>query len=191
MPSHDSLNRRVPFAGFWTVVLLAIAGTSFARSGSASARIQIKDTADMFSKKAIDEAKEILGRTGNLQIPVVIETIEALEGQAIEEATRRHAEKSGGDGIYVLISRRDHKIDVLASKAFASMMPVATREQIQKAFIQGLRSGDFDAGLLAGAKAISHEVLPVKRGANAADWTGRAPPRSPDRRRSSSATRCG
>jgi uncharacterized protein GlcG (DUF336 family) len=153
-----------------TLVVLAIAGTSFAHYGSAG--IQIKDAADMFSKKAIDQAKMILGLPANLQIPIVIETIEALDKVDIEVATRRHAEASGAAGIYVLISRRDHKIEVLASKAFASMMPEPTRVQIQTAFIQGLRSGDFDAGLMAGAKAISQHVLGVKRGANAADWTG-------------------
>ncbi len=162
--------RRVLVRAVWTLGLLAIASTSLAQYGSAG--IQIKDTADMFSKKAIDEAKTLLGPPANLQTPIVIETIESLDGVSIEVATRRHAESSGGVGIYVLISRRDHKIDVLASKAFASMLPEASRQRIQKAFIQGLRSGDFDAGLMAGAKAISHDVLALKRSANLAEWTG-------------------
>jgi glc operon protein GlcG len=170
--SSQSLNRFGAIATFGTLAVLTIviASTSFAQSGSAG--VQIKDKADMFSKKAIDEAAKLLGPPANAPVPVMIETVETLDGVAIEVATRRHAESSGGAGIYVLISRRDHKIDVLASKAFAGMMPEATRERIQKAFIQGLRSGDFDAGLLAGAQAISHDVLSLKRFGTAADWTG-------------------
>ena len=163
--AHD-----VRVATFVTLALLAIAGTSFAQNGPAA--IQIKDTANMFSKKAIDAAKMILGGPSHVQIPIVIETIEVLDKVDIEVATRRHAESSGAAGIYVLISRRDHKIEVLASKAFVGMVPEPTRKRIQMAFIQGLRSGDFDNGLLAGAKAIGHDVLDAKPVANLADWTG-------------------
>ncbi len=170
IPSYQFLNRLVRVATVLALALPAIAGTSFAQSGAAG--IQIKDTADMFSKKAIDAAKMILGPPANVQVPVVIETIEVLDKVDIEVATRRHAEASGTAGIYVLISRRDHKIEVLASKAFVGMVPEPTRKKIQLAFINGLRSGNFDVGLMAGANAISHDVLGAKPVANVADWTG-------------------
>jgi glc operon protein GlcG len=157
------------------VVWLAIAGTSLAQDRPP--RIEIKDNAGMFSERAIETAKANLGMRQDgrpmFEIPLVIETIEQLRGQSIEEAARQHAEKSGGEGIYVLIARRDRKIDVLVSKAFASAVPEPSREKIQQAFIQGLKSGDFDAGLGMGAMAIRMAPTDAKQQANAGEWMGR------------------
>jgi glc operon protein GlcG len=157
------------------VVWLAVAGTSLAQDRPP--RIEIKDNADMFSKQAIETARSNLemqiGGRRLFEIPLVIETIEQLGRQSIEEATRQHAEKSGSEGIYVLIARRDHKIDVLVSKDFASAVPEPFRKKIQQAFIQGLKSGDFDAGLNMGATAIRSAPMEAKQQANAGDWTGR------------------
>jgi glc operon protein GlcG len=116
-----------------------------------TARLEIKDSADMFSKETIERARKLYIADFST-VPVTIETIERLDGQTIEEATRRHAEKSGSQGVYILISRRDHKIDVLVSDAYPRIKP--DRERIQQAFISGLREGDFNAALLSGMNII-------------------------------------
>jgi glc operon protein GlcG len=134
-----------------SLALLALAGTGFAQEPAPVARLEIKDSAGMFDKKMIEHAK-VLFTTVSSSIPVTIETIEKLDAQTIEAATRQHAEKSGSQGVYVLISRRDHKIDVLASSANPRVR--SDREPIQQAFIRGLREGDFDAALLFGTEAI-------------------------------------
>jgi glc operon protein GlcG len=122
----------------------------------------------MFKTETIEGVRKQIGP--DFPVSVTIETIDELRGQTIEEATRRHAEKAGNDdGMYVLISRRDHKIDVLVSKAAAQRVPERVREQIQESFIMGLRKGDFDYALVTGVNAISR----VPRLANAAEWTGR------------------
>jgi glc operon protein GlcG len=141
--------RSVLAAVIGTLVLLASPRTSFAQVGPT--RLEIKDTAGMFSKEAIERARK-LDASGLSPVPVTIETIERLDGQTIEEATRRHAEKSGNQGVYVLISRRDHRIDVLVANVYDRIKK--DRERIQQAFIDGLRGGDFDSALLGGMKTI-------------------------------------
>jgi glc operon protein GlcG len=146
--------------------VIALATTTVAQAPPA--RLEIKDNANMFSKRGIQQA-----RMQELEIPVVVETIEDLQGQSVEAAARSRLEKSQGEGIYVLISRRDHKIDVLMSKAFAKAVPEQDRERIQQAFIRGLKGGDFDAALTAGLAAIQQVPNLAKRAANAAEWFGR------------------
>jgi glc operon protein GlcG len=133
-----------------TLVLLTPARTIFAQAGGA--RLEIKDGAGMFSRETIERARALYIPDGNT-VPVTIETIEKLDGQTIEAATRQHAERSGNQAVYVLISRRDHKIDVLVSSAAARAR--LDREAIQQAFIRGLKEGDFDAALLGGVKTIA------------------------------------
>jgi glc operon protein GlcG len=159
-----------------SLVLLAAAGTSFAQVGPA--RLEIKDSAGMFSKESIERARKLYS-ADSIAVPVTIETIERLDGQTIEEATRRHAEKSGSEGVYVLISRSDHKIDVLVSNAYVRIKP--DRERIQLAFIDGLRGGEFDSALLGGMNSI----VGIARGAGLVE--SQSPGTTPAERGSASA----
>jgi glc operon protein GlcG len=124
----------------------------------------------MFGKRAIEAA---MMNAARLPVPVVIETIESLEGQTIEEATRRHAEKAGTEGLYILISRRDHKIEVWVSKRAAAIVPETARKQIQNSLIQHLASGNFDVALEFGVGNIARIASQAQRSADRAEWTGR------------------
>jgi glc operon protein GlcG len=159
----------VKHATSWVLLVLVLAGTSFGQDRPS--RLQIKDGAAMFGARAVEQARMNIG--ADFPMPVIIETIEELGTQTIEEATRRHAEKEGIDGLYVLISRRDHKIDVQVSKAFSKVIPEANRQGIQNGFIRGLQSGNFDMGLMAGIMFISRAPTDAKHAANAAEWIGR------------------
>jgi glc operon protein GlcG len=94
------------------------------------------------------------------------------------EAARGRAEKAGTEGLYVLISRRDHKIDVHVPKAIATLVPESSRERIQNVFIKHLASGDFDAALTSGVAEITAIVGGAKGSANLAEWIGRRSPAS-------------
>src|SRR5262249_51326268 len=73
-----------------------------------------------------------------------------------------------------LIARRQHKIDVQVSKAFAQVIPELYRVQIQNFFIKGLQSGDFDQALMMGVMMIRQAPTQAKHAANAAEGMGRA-----------------
>jgi glc operon protein GlcG len=157
------------------LVLLVVVSTSHAQDRPS--RLEIKDGAAMFRKATADILERSAGGSGGIgtvPLPVTIETIDQLSGQSIEEATRQRLEKSASAGMYILISRRDHKIDVAVSKSDAALVPEPLREQIQQTFIAGLRGGDFDRALMQGVMFIRSTLQNAKFATNAAEWTGRA-----------------
>jgi glc operon protein GlcG len=153
LPSSHYGKRCAPVATLVALVWLGLANAGFAQSGSPFPA-EIKDTAGMFSKKAIEQAQTELGPSANLPFPVAIETVEDLQGQTVEETARQHAARSGHAGIYILIAKREHKIEVLVTKPYVNMVPEIAREQLQNTIIKGLRSGDFDSGLAAAVREV-------------------------------------
>lgn len=138
--------------------LLAIPLALAATLGSARAS-SVRDQAHMFSPDAVRRAEADLNRIERtFQLPATIETIDSLDGQRIDDAARRRAERSGAQGLYVLISKADTKLDVISARAFRRAMNEARLKNIEKAFVAGFKKGDFDAGLLEGVQAIATEA---------------------------------
>jgi len=122
--------------------------------GSASAS-EIRDRAGMFSPDAIRKAEATLDRVEQqYRAATIVETTGPLDGQPVDAVARQHAERSGIEGIYVLISK-DGKIDVLDSHKFLGN---ERRRAIMQSFIDEFRQRNFDAGLIAGAQTIERTV---------------------------------
>ena len=133
------------------LALVATMGSAIASS--------VKDQAGLFGAEAVRQADTELKKIERENaIAVTVETVKSLDGETVKQMARVHAQRSGTDGVYVLIAKDEHKIDVISSKAYQSSMDGNRLRTVQTAFEAGLRSGDFDAALLSGIKAIDSEV---------------------------------
>ena len=117
-------------------------------------------------------------------VPIMIETIDAIPGlddnasaqprrTAIDALAIERDKEIRDEGIYILISKRDHVIShVLVRERLADVLPIGKRDAIQEAFVEEFRKneGEFDAGLIDGVQAIEHlwRVL----GRTRARWPG-------------------
>jgi glc operon protein GlcG len=122
----------------------------------------IHDPAGLFGASAIDAARRELRRLeSETSAGVMIETLESLGGDTAEAAAMDRARRSGIRGIFILIARKEHKIEVLASREYRPLLTDAHREAIQTAFIEAFRRKDFDEGLKRGVAAIREVLVPT------------------------------
>ncbi len=92
------------------------------------------------------------------QIASRIETVDSLKGELIDDVASRSARLSGIQGIYVLISRKESKIEVLVSRRFSNVLSKARIEAIRLAFIEAFRRQEFNEGLSRGINAIQEVI---------------------------------
>jgi glc operon protein GlcG len=119
----------------------------------------VRDQAGLFSKEAIHSARETLGRIEKtLGAPILIETIESLEGENIDAVAIRLARRSGSQGIFVLIAKKEAKLEVLPSRPYLEALPRGERDKVRAAFIEPFRGRDFDEGLRKGVAALDAEL---------------------------------
>ncbi len=120
----------------------------------------IRDDAKLFDPWAVRQAKSLLERTEREhRIPILIETIESLpQGESIGEASLKRARASGFNGVYVLISKNDHTMEVRDYKSF---LDENRRCAILVAFTSNFKTNGSNAGLVEGAKAIEKAVAEV------------------------------
>jgi len=119
----------------------------------------VRDEARMFSAGAVQRAEAELNRLEREQgISTTVETVASLEGRPVGLVTKEHAGQSGSNGIYVLIAKAEHKIDVYASPRVSGAIDRARGLAIQDTFTNTLKAGDFDAALAAGVQEIGTEV---------------------------------
>ncbi len=136
---------------WWSVLLPALL---VATTGPASAA-EIRDKAGMFSADAVRKAQSELDRIEkDYQVPVTLETIETLNGKSIDEVLPRHASAIDARGLYILISRKDNKIEADAHKTYAKHLTRPRRVAIRGAFLNDFKKEDFDAGLAKGVEKI-------------------------------------
>ena len=139
------------------------AGSDIAcRDSDESQAATIRDRGEMFSKDAVLKAQTLLDKVENSSgIPIVIETIDAIPGldRNASPEKRRHAidalavERDRAihdEGIYVLMSKRDHVMShVLVRERLADVLPIGKRDAIRDAFVNEFKKADgYDAGLL-------------------------------------------
>ncbi len=138
--------------------IFALALAMIAAVGSASAS-SVKDGAGLFGADAVRQATVELNRieTENA-IATTVETVASLDGATVGQKTREHAERSGNEGLYILIAKNEGKIDVISSIAYRDSMSGARLRAIEGAFIAGLKHRDFDGALLGGVKEVDSEV---------------------------------
>ena len=84
----------------------------------------VRDTAGMFSADAVRAARDALAKIERtIGVPVLIETVETLKGETIDEVAIRLARRSGAQGVFILIARKESKIEVLASRRYTEALP--------------------------------------------------------------------
>jgi uncharacterized protein len=142
--------------------LLALPLALAASVGTAGAST-IRDHAGMFSPDVVRQAEAKLNQIeSDAGLTTTIETIDSLKGEPIADVTRRHAQRSNTEGIYILIPKEDKKLWVLVSRPFRPALTEARQEAIFHSFAPGFKQGDFDAGLKAGVDTIAREVSEAK-----------------------------
>ena len=148
----------------------------------------IRDEAGLFSDRAVNQARSELERIEReTKIQATVETIPSLEGDNIRDVLDRHAKEAQASGLYVLIAKKETKIEVEASRHIRAVMPAARIDAIKEAFLGGFKQKDFDAGLLQGVKAIGQEAeltradTPVVARARPGGAVARRPFAGPDR----------
>ena len=115
-----------------------------------------------------DAVREALARLVNIErtyrVPVTIETIESLRNESIDDATLRQAKRLGpqAKGVFVLMSKVDHKLKVIASVDLKPLNAPPRREAIQTAFTDEFRKGNYDLGLRRGIEAIERNLALLK-----------------------------
>ena len=123
----------------------------------------VRDGAGMFSEVAIREAQEKLSKLAReAGVMAVVETVGSLNGEAVDEAAIRLARKSAIKGIFILVAKKEMKLEVLASRPFHEAFPRETLHGVRTAFSDGFRKEEFDRGLREGVAAISSAVATAK-----------------------------
>ena len=115
----------------------------------------VRDGAGLFQAETIAAArKELRDEENKTGVATVIATIETLADRPIEDEARRMATEAGTEGIFILISKKEKKIQVLTSHRYPGETLKRQRDVIRSAFIEGFRHGNFDRGLKLGVAAI-------------------------------------
>ncbi|MGB0067749.1 MAG: heme-binding protein, partial [Isosphaeraceae bacterium] len=121
------------------------------------------DTAGMFSADAVRAARDALAKIERtIGVPVLIETVETLKGETIDEVATRLARRSGAQGVFILIARKETKIEVLASPRYTEALPRPACTKVRSAFIEGFRKKNFDDGLREGVAALDAELASAR-----------------------------
>jgi glc operon protein GlcG len=125
---------------------------------------EVRDSVRMFSIDAVRGARESLEQIEkSTGVPVLIETIDSLQGETVDEVATRLARRSGTQGVFILVARKESKIEVLASRRYSDALPRPARANVRAAFVDSFRKEDFDGGLSKGIKAIREELSFAKQ----------------------------
>jgi glc operon protein GlcG len=130
------------------------------RSGSS----EIQDKAGLFGAGAIETARRELDRVEReTGAAIIIETIDSLKGESADEAAVSLARRSGIQGFFILIARKERKLEVLASRTYREILTDARRQSIRNAFFEGFHRQDFNEGLRRGVAALGEALAAVRR----------------------------
>jgi uncharacterized membrane protein YgcG len=153
----------------WLVAIPVVVATAlFAPASQAAA---IRDTAGMFSKDVVKKARARLDRVESTTgIPIVIETIDEIPGldkdaskqakkKAIDALAIRRDAEIRDEGIYILMSKRDHAIShVLVRERLGRVLPIEKRDDIRNALVEEFNNRKFDAGLERAVETIERSL---------------------------------
>jgi len=115
----------------------------------------IRDKAGIFSADAVRKADAELDRiTREYQVPVTIETIESLKGASINEALVQEARKIDARGLYILIAKKEQKIQAESYRTYSKHLTRPRDIAIREAFEKDFARGEFDTGLTRGVEKI-------------------------------------
>ncbi len=117
---------------------------------------EVRDRAGLFGADAIASARGELERVAReTGASVIIETVETTGDEPAERYAIGQARRSGIRGIFVLIARKEHKLEVLGSGHYRELLSDAHRHEIIGAFAEGFRRQDFNEGLRRGVAELA------------------------------------
>ena len=122
-----------------------------------SANSEIRDPAGMFGRDAVREAlARLVTIERTYRVPTTIETVDSLRGELIDDVASRMAKRLGpqAKGIFILMAKADHRLDVLVSRDNVALNTKAKRYAIRDAFLEEFKASNFDGGLKKGVEAI-------------------------------------
>lgn len=123
----------------------------------------IIDAARMFDPQLVDFVDADLERLSQLsKVPILIETVNSLDGQTVHEAVSKKKFAPGTDGVYVLLAKKERKIEVRVSNRFVSVIGQADQKAIREGFIEGLKASP-EEGVTQGVQALSRVFRKARR----------------------------
>jgi uncharacterized protein GlcG (DUF336 family) len=151
-------------------ILLAVQALMFSTAAVAQERLVarpetagVRDGAGLFTEGAIRQAEARLGSLAKgTGVTAVIETVETLNGETVEEAAIRMAKRSETKGIFVLIAKKETKIEVLVSRPLKDAFPHDALQSVRMAFTDAFRQKHFDRGLTEGVRVIETATAVAK-----------------------------
>ncbi|MDB5352808.1 MAG: hypothetical protein JWN86_4055 [Planctomycetota bacterium] len=150
--------RPLALAAFLFVSALGfnVSAQNVTKAENTPSRSKVIDEAGLFSKTAVETATKTLEKAEReWNVPVTIEVVESLGGESIEEAAMKNARLSGGQGLMILIAKKERKISTpLVRRQFEHRFPADRRAAIREAILSGFKEGNFDEGLHRGVAAI-------------------------------------
>jgi glc operon protein GlcG len=124
----------------------------------------VRDTAKLFSADAVRGTRDALVKIERtVGVPILIETIESLQEETIDEVAARQARRSGAQGIFILIARKESKIELLVSWRYREALPHLARTKVRSVFVDAFRKHEFDRGLREGLAALQSELASAQR----------------------------
>src|SRR5262249_35733282 len=116
----------------------------------------VRDRAGLFGADEIVTAKRELERVARQSgASIVIETVDSLEGEPADRFAVNLARRSGIRGIFILVARKEHKLEVLGSGRSRDILTDAHRREIIEGFSQGFRRNDANDGLRRGVAELA------------------------------------
>ena len=157
----------------WALALPLVLAASITSTHAST----IRDDAGLFSADAVRQAQSRLDKLEqDTKVPVTIETIDSLDGRNIDDVLPEHAKKNRAKGLYVLIAKKEAKIEVESHREYSKALTKARNQEVRNAFIEEFKKRDFNAGLNRGVEAIEQVLAAAKAEAGGA-IRGRGAPR--------------
>jgi glc operon protein GlcG len=124
---------------------------------------EVRDRAGLFGADAIASARGELERVAReTGASIIIETVDTLEGEPADRFAVGLARRSGIRGVFIVIARKERKLEVLGSGHYKDTLTADHRKAIRAAFFEGFRRQDFNEGLKHGVAELAR-VLAAAR----------------------------
>lgn len=147
------------------LALLMLSSTAFGAFTVPELKHPVNDYSTVLTKTGKEEiAKAIVNLKKETGAQAGVLIVETLGGESIEEASMKVARawKLGStqkdDGILVLIVTKDRKIRIEVGRGLESVVTDANSIRIIQTMKSALKSGNFDAGVLAGVNGIATQI---------------------------------
>jgi uncharacterized membrane protein YgcG len=123
---------------------------------------EVVDRAGLFSPDEVRQAEQALReieRDSHWQ--VVVETIESLEGRTAEDLVIANAKARNVHGLYILIPKKEHKVQVEPSHSAESTFTKPRIAAIVAALVDAFKAQQFDKGLRDAVALIRQDAAPA------------------------------